>query len=308
MIRLIGILIGLGFTAAVVWAFGWGAAAVIDQGYLVEPTAEHEFHEHPREVSFKHDGAFGKWDLQQLQRGYQVYKEVCSACHSLKFVAMRDLAQLGYTEAEVKAEAANWTVPGIDPNTGETNTRPGTPTDYFPSPFANDVAARAANNNAVPPDLSLMTKARHDGSAYVYSLLTGYQEQPAELLRKFPDAKTPTGLHYNPYFANLNLAMPPPLTSAGQVTYAPGNPQPTVDQMAKDVAAFLVWASEPNLENRHAAGLAVAIFLLVATILGYLAYQQIWYEAKRAVRVTGPLEPENQAKSRRAKAKQGVAG
>jgi ubiquinol-cytochrome c reductase cytochrome c1 subunit len=123
------------------------------------------------------------------------------------------------------------------------------------------------------------------------------------------EAQPPSpNLHFNPYFANLNIAMPPPLTSAGQVTYAPGNPKPTVDQMATDVAAFLVWTAEPNLEHRHAAGIAVAIFLLVASILGYFAYRQIWAEAKRAVRVTGPLEPENQEKSKRAKAKQGVAG
>jgi len=278
MIRLIGILIGLGFTAAVLWGFGWGSAAVIDQGYLVEPTAEHEFHKDPKEVAFATDGPFGKWDLQQLQRGYQVYKEVCSACHSLKYVAFRDLAQLGYTEAEVKATAASWTVPGIDPNTGETNTRPGTPTDYFPSPFANDIAARAANNNAIPPDLSLMTKARHEGARYVYSLLTGYQPQPAALLAEFPDAKTGTGLYYNPYFANLNLAMAPPL-SDGQVTYADGT-QATREQMAKDVAAFLTWTAEPTLVKRTQTGWAVLAFLLFATILAWLAKQQVWAGVK----------------------------
>lgn len=279
MIRLIGILIGLGFTAAVVWAFGWGSAAVIGQGYLVEPTAEHEFHEHPRapQGGFAHEGPFGKWDVQQLQRGYQVYKEVCSACHSLKYVAFRDLAQLGYSEAEVKATAASWTVPGIDPNTGETNTRPGMPTDYFPSPFANDVAARAANNNAVPPDLSLMAKARHDGTNYIYSLLTGYREQPAELLREFPDAKTGAGLYYNPHFANLNIAMAPPLTD-GQVTYAPGEGQPeaTRENMAKDVAAFLTWTAEPTLVKRKSVGWAVTLFLLFATVLAWLAKKQVW--------------------------------
>ena len=274
MIRLIGILVGLGFTAAVLWAFGWGAGAVIDQGYLVEPTAEHEFHEDPRELHLASDGAFGRFDRQQLQRGYQVYKEVCSACHSLKYVAFRDLAQLGYSEAEVKATAASWTVPGIDPNTGETNTRPGTPTDYFPSPFANDIAARAANNNAVPPDLSLMAKARHEGPAYIYSLLTGYQEQPAELLREFPDAKTGTGLYYNPYFANLNIAMAPPLTD-GRVTYADGT-QASVDQMAKDVAAFLQWTAEPTLDKRKQTGWAVFGFLLFATVLAWLAKKQVW--------------------------------
>ena len=278
MIRLIGIFIGLGFTAAVLWAFGWGAYAQI-----TEPpaeTVEHAFHEHPKELHLASDGPFGRWDRQQLQRGYQVYKEVCSACHSMKYVAFRDLAQLGYSEAEVKATAASWTVPGIDPNTGETNTRPGTSTDYFPSPFANDIAARAANNNAVPPDLSLMTKARHDGPAYVYSVLTGYQEQPAELLREFPDAKTGTGLYYNPYFANLNIAMAPPL-SDDRVTYADGTPA-TVDQMAKDVAAFLTWTAEPTLVKRKQTGWAVLVFLLFATVLAWLAKKQIWAPIKPA--------------------------
>jgi ubiquinol-cytochrome c reductase cytochrome c1 subunit len=274
------------------------------------PLASEEFHREHKEVHFASDGPFGKFDKAQLQRGFQVYSEVCSACHSLKMVSFRDLKALGYNDAEIKKIASDWKtqVPSINPDTGEPATRKALPSDNFPSPFANETAARAANNNALPPDLSLMTKAREGGAAYVYSLITGYQNQPAALLKKFPDAKTPEGLHYNPYFANLNLAMPPPLTSDGQVTYAPGNPKPTVDQMAKDVAAFLVWTAEPNLESRHAAGIAVTLFLLIAAILGYLAYQQIWYEAKRAVRVTGALEPENQAKSRRAKAKQGVAG
>jgi ubiquinol-cytochrome c reductase cytochrome c1 subunit len=124
---------------------------------------------------------------------------------------------------------------------------------------------------------------------------------------RWAEGKPPQGLHFNPYFANLNLAMPPPLTATGQVTYADGTPS-TVDQMSKDVSAFLVWTAEPKLENRRAAGLAVTVFLLFATILGYLAYRQLWYEAKRAVRVTGPLDPEHQAKSRRAKRKEGVAG
>jgi ubiquinol-cytochrome c reductase cytochrome c1 subunit len=211
----------------------------------------------------------------------------------------------------VKAIANQWAteVPTTNPETGEPATRKALPADRFPSPYANEVAARAANNNALPPDLSLMTKARHDGAAYVYSLLTGYEkQQPAELLEKFPAAKTPQGLHYNPYFANLNLAMPQPLTSDGQVTYAPGNPAPTVDQMAKDVAAFLVWTAEPKLEKRHGTGLAVVVFLLFATVFGYLAYRNIWYGEKAVVRVTGPLDPKNQAKARSAKRKAGVKG
>ncbi len=280
MIRLIGILVGLFFAGCVLlWSFLPGVSTVIGQGYFVEATAEHEFHEHPKALHLASDGPFGKWDVQQLQRGYQVYKEVCAACHGLGLVAMRDLAQLGYSEAEVKAEAASWTVPGLDPNTGETNTRPGTPTDYFPSPFPNDIAARAANNNAIPPDLSLITKARHDGAAYVYSLLTGYQAQPAALLEEFPDAKTGTGLYYNPYFANLNLAMAPPLVADGQVTYADGA-EATVDQMSKDVAAFLTWTAEPTLVKRRQTGWAVLGFLLFATVLAWFAKKQVWSAVK----------------------------
>jgi ubiquinol-cytochrome c reductase cytochrome c1 subunit len=280
------------------------------------PLAAEEFHKEPRALHLSSDGPFGKFDKRQLQRGFQVYSEVCSACHSLKLVSFRDLKELGYNEAEIKKIASDWKtqVPSINPDTGEASTRKALPSDTFPAPFANEVAARAANNNALPPDLSLMTKAREGGAAYIHSLLTGYADQAGyknekgeELLKRFPDAKTPENLHFNPYFANLNIAMPPPLTANGQVSYEDGT-KPTVDQMATDVAAFLVWTAEPNLESRHAAGLAVAIFLLIASVLGFFAYKQIWYEAKRAVRITGPLDPENQAKTRRAKAKQGVAG
>ena len=277
------------------------------------PLAADKFHKEPKELSLKSDGPFGKFDKAQLQRGFQVYSEVCSACHSLKLVSFRDLKGLGYNDAEIKKIAADWKtqVPSINPDTGEPAGRKPLPSDNFPAPFANDVAARAANNNALPPDLSLITKAREGGAAYVYSLLTGWANPDTyrnEHGEKLPaDAKPGPNLHFNPYFANLNLAMPPPLTSEGQVSYADGT-KPTVDQMAKDVSAFLVWTAEPNLESRHAAGLAVAVFLLFASIFAYFAYRQIWHDAKRAVRVTGALDPRNQAKSRRAKAKQGVAG
>ena len=278
------------------------------------PLASEEFHKEPKALQLSSDGPFGKFDKRQLQRGLQVYTEVCSACHSLKLVSFRDLKELGYSDAEVKKFTSDWKaskVPSINPDTGEATTRQPIPSDNFPPPFPNEVAARAANNNALPPDLSLITKAREGGAAYVYSLLTGFTDPNGyrnEAGKPLPaDAKPGPNLHFNPYFANLNIAMPPPLTSNGQVTYADGTPA-TVDQMAKDVAAFLVWTAEPNLESRHAAGFAVLVFLLFATILAYLAYQQIWREAKRAVRVTGPLEPKTQAKSRRAKAKEGVAG
>jgi ubiquinol-cytochrome c reductase cytochrome c1 subunit len=308
MIRWIGYIIGTGFVLALLAAFGVNLT-----GYFTsppEPTAEQEFHLEHKELHLASDGPFGKFDKQQVQRGFQIYKEVCSGCHSLKLVAFRDLSQIGYNEAEVKAIANQWAteVPSVNPDTGEPATRKAVPADHFPSPYANETAARAANNNALPPDLSLMAKARHGGPAYIYSILTGYRNQPAELLKKFPTAKTPQGLHYNPYFANLNIAMPPPLTSEGQVTYAPGNPKPTVDQMAQDVAAFLVWTAEPNLQGRHKSGLAVLAFLIVATILAYLSYRNIWAEAKRKVAPKGPLAPENVARRKRVSKKAGVTG
>jgi ubiquinol-cytochrome c reductase cytochrome c1 subunit len=286
MIRLIAILVGLFFSVMSLWAFGTGLGAVASQGYLKEATAETEFHLHPRELALQSDGPFGTWDLAQLQRGFQVYKEVCSGCHGLKYVAFRDLSALGYTEAEVKAIAAGFQVPGIDANTGEANTPPGQPTEYCPSPYPNAVAARAANNNAVPPDLSLMTKARHDGPAYVHSLLTGYRNldtfsvEGKHVKDKFPDFATPPGGHFNPYFANLNIAMPPPLTATGQVTYAEGQPKPTVDQMAKDVSAFLTWTAEPKKVKRTQVGWPVLGFLLFATILAWMAKNQVWASIK----------------------------
>lgn len=279
MVRVFAALVGIFFSGMLLYSFVFGAVNYVSEPPA--PTAEHEFHLPPKHVAFASDGPLGHYDRQQLQRGFQVYKEVCAACHSLRLVAFRDLTGLGYNEAEIKAIAANWSAetPTVNPETGEPATRKPVPADRIPMPFANDVAARAANNNAIPPDLSLMAKARHHGNAYVYSLLTGYQQQPAELLKAFPDVKTPDGLHYNPYFPNLNLAMAPPLTGEGQVTYADGT-KATVDQMAKDVAAFLTWTAEPKLENRHRAGLAVVFFLLIATGLAYLSYRNIWADKK----------------------------
>lgn len=274
MVRFLGGLVGLFFAGMLLLSFIWGAVAYVSAPPAA--TVESEFHEHPKQVAWSFNGPFGKYDKAQLQRGFQVYTEVCSACHSLHQVAFRSLADLGYNEAEIKAIAKARQVPSVDPNTGEATTRDGTPADKFPLVYPNDVAARAANNNAIPPDLSLMAKARHDGANYIHSLLVGYREQPAELLRKFPDAKTGEGLHYNPYFANLNLAMAPPLSAEGQVTYGEGQPKPTVDQMAQDVSAFLMWAAEPKLEARKSTGVGVLIFLIFGTVLAYMAYQNIW--------------------------------
>ena len=276
MTRIIAPLIGLGFAFVLVLGlFGTITTAS-------EPaTAEHEFHLKPKPVALASNGIFGKFDKQQLQRGFQVYKEVCAACHSISLVAFRDLADLGYNEAQVKAIAQQWTTeqPSVNPETGEPATRKNLPSDKFPHVYANDVAARAANNNAIPPDLSLMTKARPDGAAYVHSLLTGYGESPAEVQKKFPNFTTPDGLYFNRYFPTLNLAMPQPLTSDGQVTYADGT-NATIDQMAKDVTAFLVWTAEPKLEARHTAGLASVIFLLIFIGLTIGAYKSVWRNVK----------------------------
>lgn len=286
MVRPLGILAGLAFVAILLFTVIKGAVAYVSEPPA--PTAEHEFHKHPEPLHLASDGPLGRFDRQQLQRGFQVYKEVCSACHSLRLVAFRDLTEIGFTDPEVKAIASQWAieVPSVNPDTGEPATRKALPADKFPSPYANETAARAANNNALPPDLSLITKARHGGASYVHSLLTGYRDQAGYkneegkvLLKEFPDSKTGTGLHFNPYFANLNVAMPPPLVADGQVTYADGT-KATVDQMSQDVAAFLVWTAEPKLENRHRTGVAVLIFLLIATVLGYMAYRNVWAGVK----------------------------
>jgi len=276
MVRILGFLVGLFFSGWLLVSFVMGAIAYVSDP-PVKPV-EYAFHKDPKQVSFKSDGPLGKFDRQQLQRGFQVYKEVCAACHSLRLVSFRNLEALGYNEDEVKAIAANWPIetPDIDPNTGEANTRPSLASDRFPKPFANNVAAAAANNNAIPPDLSLMTKARGGGAPYLYSMLTGYQDAPADL----PEENHPgQGLYYNPYFANLNLAMAPPLTGEGQVSYGDGT-KSTVDQMAKDVSAFLIWTAEPTLEKRHQTGWAVLAFLLIATLLAYLSYRTIWADLR----------------------------
>ncbi|MEM7666933.1 MAG: cytochrome c1 [Pseudomonadota bacterium] len=273
-IRLGGIIVGLVITGILVlWSLIPGAI-----NYAPPERADYYvFKQKPKapEGGFKFDGPLGKWDVAQLQRGFQVYKEVCSSCHGLKYVAFRNLAQLGYTEEEVRAEAATWFVPGIDPVTGEANLRAGEPTDAFPNPYPNDVAAAVANNNAIPPDLSLITKARKGGTNYVYSLLSGYGEPDPELLAQSPEFETPAGLYFNPYFSNVNLAMAPPISVDGQVTYADGT-EATVDQMSADVAAFLTWTAEPSMIQRKQTGWFVIGFLLFATALAFMSYKQIW--------------------------------
>lgn len=270
MVRLIAFVVGLTFCVALLWG------AVVPRDVAVpDPVEKH--HLEPRDVKWQQDGpmglgVFGTFDRGQLQRGYQVYKEICSGCHSLHRVAFRNLGDLGFSPAEVKALAKQSEVASIDDKTGEPNTRPAIPADKIPGPFANETAARAANNNALPPDLSLIIKAREHGSRYVYSLLTGYKDAPK-------DWTVPDGLYYNPYFRSLNVAMPPPLSGDGQVTYADGT-KSTMDQNAKDVVAFLTWASEPSLEARRRTGVGVVIFLLILTSLGYASYKRVWADLK----------------------------
>jgi ubiquinol-cytochrome c reductase cytochrome c1 subunit len=279
MVRLGAFLIGLFMAGWLLVSAGFTTYEMITEP--AKPTAEAEFHLHPKHVSFAHDGPLGKYDNQQLQRGFKVYTEVCAACHSMNQIAFRNLEEIGYSEAEVKAIAKNWAtpVPSINADTGEAATRPGLPTDMIPSPYANETAARAANNNALPPDLSLITKARHNGPAYVYSLLIGYADAATYKNAKgksLPKESMPSpGLNFNPYFANLNIAMSAPLVSDGQVTYDDGT-KSTIKQNAKDVAAFLTWTAEPKMNQRKTAGWAALIFLLIFTGLTYLSYKQVW--------------------------------
>jgi len=271
MIRIFSFLVGLFFAAALAWSLVLGTIGLTHDG--LPHTVEKAFHEHPHAPSggYSFDGGFGKFDRAQLQRGFEVYSQVCSNCHALRQVSYRDLADLGYNQAEIKAIAAKTQVPVYDPKTGEVKSHKGLAADHFPP------VVYAGQGS--PPDLSLVAKSRHGGSAYIYSLLTGYTNQPAELLQKFPEAKTPAGLYYNPYFANLNIAMPPPLTSEGQVSYSDGT-KATVDQMAQDVSAFLMWTAEPKLDKRKQVGWSVLGFLLFATILGYMSYRNIWADKK----------------------------
>ncbi|MET0308030.1 MAG: cytochrome c1 [Sphingomonas sp.] len=272
LIRSIKFIIGGGFAFVLMIALFGTITGLIKEP--PQPTAEHEFHKHPKELALASNGPFGRFDEQQLQRGFKVYKEVCANCHSLHMVSFRELKGLGYNDAEVKKIAKDWGAkqPVFDEKAGTWGERDNLPSDRFPKVYYA--------GTGTPPDLSLITKARHDGPAYVYSLLTGYEaKQPDELVKHFPGAKTPEGSHYNPYFANLNIAMPPPLTSENQVTYTDGT-RATVDQMAKDIAAFLAWTAEPTMQARHSAGFAVVGFLLFATALAYGAYLTVWKGVK----------------------------
>ncbi|MSO64800.1 MAG: cytochrome c1 [Alphaproteobacteria bacterium] len=248
----------VGFLAAAALAVGFGASAV--PALAAEGAAVSA-----REWSF--NGVFGTFDRAKAQRGYLVYKQVCSSCHAVKYLAFRNLVGLGFTEAEAKALAAEAQVTDGPNDEGEMFQRPGRLLDRLPHPYANDAAARAANGGALPPDLSLITKAREHGPDYVYAVLTGYGAAPGSM-------KMATGMNYNKVFSGNQIAMPQPL-SDNQVDYADGT-KATVAQMAEDVVTFLHWAAEPNLEERHRLGFQVILFLLGLTILFWFVKQRVW--------------------------------
>jgi len=254
------------------------------------PALAQEHQVPPPQLSWSFSGPFGMYDQAQLQRGFKVYREVCASCHSLDYVAFRNLADPGgpgFSTAQVDALAAEYKIKDLD-DKGEPVERTGRPADHFPAPFPNAAAAAAANGVA-PPDMSTLAKARtyqrgfpwfifdlftqyqEQGPDYIHAILVGYEEPPK-------DFKLPPGGHYNKYFPGHNIAMPQPLQD-GQVTYDDGTPQ-TLDQYAKDISAFLMWAAEPQLEARHRIGFQVMIFLIVLAGLLYFTKKKVWHEVE----------------------------
>ena len=234
-----------------------------------------------KDVHFSFEGPLGTYNRADLQHGFQVYKEVCSACHSLNRVAFHTLSEPGgpeFSDAQMKAIAAGYNIVSGPNDKGETVddkgnalTKPGTPADHFPPPAPNEAAQRAMNGGALPPDLSLIEKARAGGPQYVYSLITAFDEKPPA------GFKVTDGKYYNPYFLGWNISMPKPLTD-NQVTFVDGAPAKIADE-AYAVVTFLAWTSEPHLEDRHRIGLGVMIFLIVLSGLLYLSYRRVWKDA-----------------------------
>jgi ubiquinol-cytochrome c reductase cytochrome c1 subunit len=269
-------------------------AAVLGLAAAAQPVFAATSELEPKDVHWSFEGPFGRFDQEQLQRGYKVYHEVCSSCHSMRLMSYRNLGQEGgpffdprYPNPNdnpyVRTLVKDFQVADIDTDTGDTIKRPATPADTFVSPFSNEFAARASNGGALPPDLSLIIKARENGPRYVYSILTGYVAVPAGL-------KVPGGKFYDPYMAgDLTAFMPPGAAHIptggfiamprqlvdGRVTYDDGV-QSTASQEAKDVVAFLTWASEPHADLRKNLGLSVMIYLLLLSGLLYASYRIIW--------------------------------
>ena len=246
----------------------------------------------PPRVSWSFSGPLGKYDEAQLQRGFKIYREVCSSCHSLNLLSLRNLAEPGgpgFTEAQVKQIASEYKIKGID-DAGQPNERAGSPADHFPAPFENEQQAKAANGGTAPPDMSTLAKARgyqrgfpwfvfdiftqyqEEGPDYIAAILKGYKETPKGF-------NLPQGGHYNEYFPGHSIAMPPPLQD-GQVKYDDGSPE-TLDQYSKDVAAFLVWAAEPHMMARKRIGAQVIFFLIVLSGLLYFTKKKVWHEVEK---------------------------
>jgi ubiquinol-cytochrome c reductase cytochrome c1 subunit len=223
------------------------------------------------ETRFSFEGLFGTFDRGGLQRGYQVYKEVCAACHAMRQLSYRNLLEIGLTEAQVRGLISEIQVIDGPNDVGEMFERPARLSDRFRSPFPNELAARAANNGAYPPDLSVMVKARPNGADYLHALLTGYVDPPAGF-------NLMDGMNYNAYFPGHQIAMPNVL-NPGQVEFADGT-EATVDQMARDVTTFLAWAAEPELEQRRQMGVRIILFLIVLAGLTYAVKRRIWADLK----------------------------
>ena len=224
----------------------------------------------PIKVNWSFKELTGKFDRASLQRGFQVYKEVCASCHSMQYLSYRNLGEPGgpeFTQEEVKAIAASVEIEDGPDSQGEMFTRPGKPSDKFKSPYPNVEASTVANGGAYPPDMSVLVKARPGGADYMYSVLMGYEEPPAGM-------KLDDGVYYNKYMIGQKIKMSSPL-SDGIVEYSDGT-EATMDQMAKDVTTFLAWAAEPELEERHRVGFKVIIYLILLTILVYLSMKKIW--------------------------------
>ena len=268
-------------------------AAVLGWAAALQPAAAATSAQDPMDVHWSYEGPFGRFDQEQLQRGYKVYHDVCSACHSMRLMSYRNLGQPGgpffdpkwpnpNDNLKVKAIAADFQVGDIDSDTGDVIKRPATPADAFVSPFPNEPAARASNGGALPPDLSLIVKAREGGAAYIFSILRGYVAPPAGLT-------VPPGKFYNPFMpGDLTaywhgsgpvpvggfIGMPRQITD-NRVTYDDGVAA-TSDQEAKDVVAFLAWSAEPHADERKTMGIAVLIFLLIFSGLLYASYRKLW--------------------------------
>ena len=221
-------------------------------------------------VDWSFKSFFGKFDRASLQRGYQVYNEVCASCHSLKYLSYRNLAESGgpeFSEEEAKAIASNFEVTDGPDSTGEMFTRPARLSDKFVMPYANEEEAKSANGGAYPPDMSVLVKARKGGADYIYSLLLGYEDPPA-------DIKLDDGVYYNKYMYGNKIKMSAPL-SDDIVEYSDGTKAST-EQMAKDVVNFLMWTAEPHLEQRHKFGFRVIIYLIIISVLVYFSMKKIW--------------------------------